>query len=156
MSKGGAEMKLYAGIDPGVSGGLAVLWPDGRIHSTCKLADRATFLSAMGSPLEMTILIERVWATPQMGVTSAFTFGHNFGWLTGVLDASGREYREITAQGWQREMKLIQSGGKIGRNADKKARNKEMAVSLWPDAKITNATADALLIAEYCRRKHGA
>jgi hypothetical protein len=145
-------VKLYAGIDPGVSGGLAVLWPDGKIHSTCKLADRSTFLSAMGSPLELVILIERVWATPQMGVTSAFTFGNNFGWLTGVLDASGREYREITPKGWQREMGLIQSGGKIGRNAEKKARNKELAVSLWPDARITNATADALLIAEYCRR----
>jgi hypothetical protein len=152
MLEEGAEMRLYAGIDPGVSGGLAVLWPDGRIHSTCKLTDRATFLSAMGSPLELVIRIERVWATPQMGVTSAFTFGHNFGWLTGVLDAMNREYVEVTAQRWQREMGLIQSGGKIGRNAEKKARNKEMAVSLWPDAKINNATADALLIAEYCRR----
>jgi hypothetical protein len=145
-------MKLYAGIDPGVSGGLAILLPDGQIHWTCKLSDRATFLAAMQSQLDMTILIERVWATPQMGVTSAFTFGSNFGWLTGVLDATGREYREVTAQRWQREMGLIQSGGKIGRNAKKKARNKELAVSLWPDAKITNATADALLIAEYCRR----
>jgi hypothetical protein len=145
-------VKLYAGIDPGISGGLAILSPDGRIHWTCKLADRATFLAAMRSQPEMVIRIERVWATFQMGVTSAFTFGHNFGWLTGVLDATGREYVEVTAQRWQQEMGLIQSGGKIGRNAGKKARNKEMAVSLWPGARITNATADALLIAEYCRR----
>ena len=145
---------LYVGIDPGASGGWAALWPDGKIHHVGKLTDTATFLSACRAPLLMQIVLEKVWATPQMGVTSAFSFGHNFGWLTGVLDAHGREYQEITSMKWQRELGLIQSGRHIGQNDDKKARNKAKAEELFPGQRITHATADALLIAEYCRRIH--
>ena len=104
----------------------------------------------------MQIVLEKVWATPQMGVTSAFSFGHNLGWICGVLDAHGRGYQEITSMKWQRELGLIQSGRHIGQNDDKKARNKAKAEALFPSQKITHATADALLIAEYCRRVYSA
>jgi hypothetical protein len=49
---------------------------------------------------------------------------------------------------------LIQSGRTIGQNDDKKQRNKAKAEELFPGQRITHATADALLIAEYCRRIH--
>jgi len=147
-----SEQALYVGIDPGASGGWAVLQDDGAICRIGKLSDRSAFMSAMSQLDDTFIVLEKVWATPQMGVTSAFTFGHNFGWLTGVLDACGREYREVTSQKWQRELGLIQAGRHIGQNDDKKNRNKAKAVELFPGQHITHATADALLIAEYCRR----
>jgi len=149
-----SEYRLYVGIDPGASGGWAALWGDGSVHHVGKLKDTATFLAAFQSPLRMCIILEKVWATPQMGVTSAFSFGYNFGWLSGVLDAYGREYQEITSMKWQRELGLIQSGRTIGQNDDKKQRNKAKAEELFPGQRITHATADALLIAEYCRRIH--
>lgn len=149
-----SEYRLYVGIDPGASGGWAALWGDGSVHHVGKLKDAETFRIAFQSPLRMCIVLEKVWATPQMGVTSAFSFGHNFGWLTGVLDAYGRCYQEITSMKWQRELGLIQSGRTIGQNDDKKQRNKALAEELFPGQRITHATADALLIAEYCRRIH--
>ena len=145
---------LYVGIDPGASGGWAALWGDGKIHHVGKLKDAKTFISACRSSLDMQIVLEKVWATPQMGVTSSFSFGYNFGWLAGVIDACGRGYQEVTSMKWQRELGLIQSGRHIGQNDDKKARNKALAEELFPGQRITHATADALLIAEYCRRSH--
>ena len=88
--------------------------------------------------------IEKVGATPQMGVVSAFTFGRSYGWLLGVLDALRIPYEFVTPQKWQKAMGCLTGGDK---NVSKAA-----AQRLWPSLKITHANADALLIAEYGRR----
>ena len=140
------------GIDPGASGGFAVMLEDGYLVRHHKLAEWHKFVSVLEDTPHLLILLEKVWATPQMGVTSAFSFGMNFGRICGTLDALNRPYREITSMKWQREMGLIQSGRHIGQNDDKKRRNKAAAEALHPHEKITHATADAILIAEYARR----
>lgn len=145
---------IFLGIDPGASGGWAIVVQDGYLVRTGKLSDWPKFLAQFKSPAEFQITLEKVWATPQMGVTSAWSFGMNYGRICGTLDAIGRPYREVTSMKWQREMGLIQSGRKIGQNDDKKNRNKAAAMALHPKTfeKITHATADAILIAEYSRR----
>ena len=144
---------IFMGIDPGASGGWAIVAEDGCLVRHAKLTEWEKFSAILSTaPQFSLILLEKVWATPQMGVTSAFSFGMNFGRICGTLDVLQRPYREITSMKWQREMGLIQRGRHIGQNDDKKRRNKEAAQALHPNEKITHATADAILIAEYARR----
>ena len=156
---------IFMGIDPGASGGWAIVAEDGYLVRHDRLRDgdgkqqkeKLTawdrFVANLSSPAQFDlILLEKVWATPQMGVTSAFSFGMNFGRICGTLDALKRPYREITSMAWQRQMGLIMSGRQIGQNDDKKARNKAAAQAMHPGETITHATADAILIAECARR----
>lgn len=88
--------------------------------------------------------IERVHSMPKQGVASSFTFGRSYGFLRGCLIASGIPFEEVTPQTWQKALGCLSRG-------DKNV-TKAKAQQLFPSLKITHATADALLIAEYGRR----
>jgi crossover junction endodeoxyribonuclease RuvC len=149
---------IYLGIDPGKQGGASALidydgLPDSCVHklsfSTATERDIAQWIYGMKlGEDERTIVavIEKVHSSPQMGVTSAFTFGRGYGFLRGVLSASGIPFVEVTPQKWQKAMECM-SGG------DKNV-TKARAQQLYPGEKVTHATADALLLATYCRRHH--
>ncbi len=141
---------IYFGIDPGKSGSIAAVWDDGELYATqARLngteCDVSSFLRAFDLS-EARALIERVSSSPQMGVTSAFTFGRSYGFLRGLLSGLQIPFEEVSPQVWQRKMGCL-SGG------DKNV-TKGRAQSLWPKAKITHANADALLLAELARREH--
>ena len=137
----------YVGIDPGKSGAIAVLFDDGEPPAIQKLdatpQDLIDFLRGYDT-VNMRAMLELVHAMPKQGVTSTFTFGQNYGLLKGILAALQISYRLVTPQVWQRVLGC-RSGGV-------KNRTKAAAQQIWPRAKITHATADAMLIAEYCRR----
>lgn len=146
---------IYLGIDPGKSGGIAAVRGDiedsgvETIKLTETPADVCAWLGRVMSspwidPRKVRAVIEQVHATPQMGVTSAFTFGRSFGWLLGVLDATGIPYEFVSPQKWQKAMNCRTGGDK---NVSKAA-----AQRLFPQVKMTHAIADAILIAEYARR----
>ena len=99
----------------------------------------------MAAPLFATI--EAVHAFPKQGVSSTFKFGVNYGLLRGLMIAGAIPFEEVSPLKWQREMACLSKG-------DKNI-TKARAQQLFPGIKITHATADALLIAEYARRKHG-
>jgi len=82
----------------------------------------------------------------RMGVKSAFTFGNGFGHLEMALTASFIPFERIRPQVWQKAMCCMTGGNK---NI-----SKARAQELFPSLKITHATADALLIAEYGRTKN--
>ena len=144
--------RLYIGIDPGKSGGVAFV--RGRERHAVKMpaVDHGLWdLLAGNDPA--TVVIEKVGATPQMGTVSAFKFGHSAGLIRGVCIAAGLQMEYVTPQKWQRHFGLIVKGRGIGqRDTDKKNRNKAKARELFPELKITHAIADALLLAEYGRR----
>lgn len=145
----------YMGIDPGKGGGWAVLRADGTVWCVGKNADVDGLRSALSWD-NLKIMLEKVWSSPQMGVVGAFSFGESFGYLQGLLFGRAYEPHIITPQKWQREMGLIQKGRTQGEgDTAKKNANKEMAERLFPNQRITHAWADALLIAEYCRRVYG-
>lgn len=150
----------YIGIDPGVSGGLACI---------------TTYADPVGPPVVTAIrmpetddgvlaalrdmydphytsdpvyaALERVHASPQMGVVSAFTFGRGYGRLCMALAALTIPYEAVLPRRWQQGIGCISGGDK---NVTKRK-----AQALFPQVpKITHATADALLLAEYCRRSH--
>ena len=139
---------IYIGIDPGKSGAMAIVWPDGQpATGVCRFdatpADQADWL--LGFDLTQAVAVmEKVSSSPQMGVVSAFSFGKSQGFLIGLLTAMKIPYHEVTPQKWQRAMGCMSKGDK---NVTKHAAQK-----LWPHLKITHRDADARLIAEYGRR----
>ena len=146
--------RYFLGVDPGISGGIALIGASnglaGESYETFKLKDATErdvwdWFERMPRPIVFA-RIEKVGATPQMGVVSAFTFGRNFGFLRGVLIASRIAFDEISPQKWQKFMGCLTHG-------DKNV-SKAKAQQLFPSVKITHANADALLLAEYARRTY--
>lgn len=137
---------LYVGIDPGKGGGLAALEWDGKVSLLAKMPDTpaAVVELLLGIPERSVVVLERVHSSPQMGVRSAFTFGRGLGVLEGVLAAFNLRVEDVTPQRWQTALGCMSGGDK---NVTKRR-----AEGLFPGARITHATADALLLAEYCRR----
>ncbi len=141
---------IHIGIDPGKSGGIAIL-DEGKV-ATYKLADLTERdLFELFDSLRFTATVaahlEKVASSPQMGVVSAFTFGMGYGGLRMALVASGIPFETVTPAKWQRAMGCLTKGDK---NVTKRK-----AQELFPNVKVTHAIADALLIAEYCRRNWG-
>jgi len=146
---------MYVGIDPGLSGGIAALTDNGLVVLAERMPETRrdvmdVFDDIRGrQPVEgpARAYLEKVHSSPQMGVKSAFTFGGGYERVAMGLTACEIPFDEITPQRWQ----LI-----VGcRTRGDKNVSKRRAQELFPHWKITHAIADALLIAECCRRVHG-
>lgn len=154
-------MQLFVGIDPGASGGIAVVTRDGAVFTTSKMpgTDRdildvlAPFAHNGPTPAARAV-IEKVGVTPQMGVVSAGAFMKNVGKLLMALTAAGIPFDEVTPGTWQRALGCLQPRG-ADHTVGKKDKNitKSRAQQLFPAITITHAIADSLLIAEFARRR---
>ena len=147
---------IYLGIDPGKRGAVAYLMETERgwvenVHPIGDLPQLLHRLIRTGKPIRC--CLERVHAMPKQGVSSTFSFGVNFGWCKGLLEAHGVSYQEIPPERWKKEFTLI--------GADKK-KSIEVCKRLFPEADLkltdrartdSDGMAEALLIAEYARRK---
>jgi crossover junction endodeoxyribonuclease RuvC len=137
----------YIGIDPGASGGIASISADGEILAAEKFGDTPHDIAEQfrriveGQPFAM---LERVHSMPRQGVSSSFKFGQSFGFLIGLLVGTGTPHDYVTPQRWQKLMGCMTRG-------DKNV-SKAKAQQLFTGVKITHAIADALLIAEACRK----
>jgi hypothetical protein len=140
------------GIDPGVNGGIAWI-TDGK-PAVEKMPDTLLDLWELIVDISMNAgtggtgimaYLESVHSSSQMGVKSAFTFGNGFGHLEMALTASGIPFERVRPQVWQKSLGCLTKGDK---NVTKRK-----AQELFPSLKITHATADALLIAEYGTRQ---
>lgn len=138
---------IHVGIDPGVSGAVAFLPRKGNPWFVCNkdsLRDLAKEVVTVSQDNVLVAMIEIVHSSPQMGVKSAFTFGQSYGRLEAVFIALGIVIERVRPAAWQKAMQCLTKGDK---NITKRK-----AQELFPNTKITHATADALLIAEYSRR----
>lgn len=109
--------------------------------------------------------------------SAMFSFGASYGGLRMALIAAGIPFEEVTPQAWQkglgipprkphtgkRKVKITKGKNKgkwreekFGGETDGQFKNrlKARAQQLFPENEVTLAIADALLIAEFCRRKH--
>lgn len=153
---------VFVGIDPGSSGGIAALDANGRVMVAQAMPDTdADVLALMRETLKFMATpfacIERVSASPQMGVVSAFKFGRGLGGLMMALQALGIPHDAVLPTKWQTLLGCRTGGGRMGERDHTAAKNltKARAQQLWPEyPRITHAIADALLIAEFCRRVH--
>lgn len=138
---------IYLGIDPGVSGGLAVI--SDSIVEAHGLPETETdtyllFLSILQKFAVKKAMIERVHSSPMQGPAAAFTFGKSYGFLRGCLVGLRVPFDEVTPKKWQTTLGCLSKGNK---NI-----TKAKAQALFPQIKCTHAISDALLIAEYLRR----
>ena len=111
-------MQYFIGIDPGKTGAIAVLDENRHIEFARKFDDLDDIVEKLyflveasqipayhgSSPTLLYAYLEKVHASPQMGVTSAFTFGQSYGYWHGVLGALNIPYELITPQKWQGEV----------------------------------------------------
>lgn len=141
-------IRRFIGIDPGVQGGIAVLDALGAVIGVHRRpADNRDMLQvfelyAGSGPVRAAL--EYVRSSPQMGVASSFTFGRGYGAIEMALIAANIPYYDVHPRRWQTKLNCLSRG-------DKNI-TKVRAAKLWPGTKITHANADALLIAEWCRR----
>lgn len=142
------------GIDPGANGAIAVFYNEGIRVLALKDAtelDVFEFLDAFSGP-GGTVFLEQVSSSPQQGVVSAFSFGVTYGGLRMAVIATRLRLETVLPRKWQSFMKINKIGGGFGMNdTAKKRATKARAQELFPHIKITNATADALLLMEYGR-----
>lgn len=149
-------MSWIIGIDPGLSGGIAILDQTGALQALEDLPvirdgklswiDGGRLQSLLidtlhGRPAR--VFIERVQAFPKQGRSSAFNFGVGFGSVLGVLQARHLAIELVTPAVWKSAM---------GLNRDKRA-SLDKARLLFPMAELSCAKhegrAEALLIARY-------
>ena len=137
------------GVDPGANGGVAWITSDGKACVE-KMPDTlqdlwdlvvSISLEAGTGGTGIRAYLESVSSSPQMGVVSAFSFGRGYGNLEMALTAAGIPFERVRPQVWQKALDCMTKGDK---NVSKRK-----AQELFPDRKVTHATADALLIAYY-------
>ena len=131
------------GIDPGKAGGIAWIC-DGKVaveKMPETLKDLWDLIAGIAAEGPCRAFLEQVSSSPQMGVTSSFTFGNGFGHLEMALTAANIPFERVRPQVWQKAMQCMTKG-------DKNI-TKAKAQELFPTIKITHANADALLIASY-------
>lgn len=141
----------YIGIDPGKDGALAVLC-EGGLGSVVPFYPDAykSLLGAVNGPA--LAVLEHVGAMPGQGVTSMFSFGENFGYLKGLLEAFEIPYELVRPQRWKKEF------GISGKN-----QSVEVCKRLFPGVSLRrterckkdhDGMAEALLMAEFARRHY--
>lgn len=145
-------MAVSIGIDPGKSGALACVWENGFAQVIpFNASDYITFLRTL-QEREAVACVEQVHAMPGQGVVSMFNFGHNLGFIEGTLQSLGIRYQLVPPQKWKKEFSL---------SSDKK-KCIEVCQKLFPDVSLLpsgrsrtphDGMAEALLLAEYARRK---
>jgi len=138
----------FGGIDPGKSGGIVVLSKDGDVLVKEKMGtekDTWELLSYVSTFFPgIFFYLEEITALPKemRGSISSFKFGMNYGGIRMALIGNRIPFDVIRPQRWQAIMKC--KGEKIVK--------KSRAQELFPNIKVTNWLADALLIAECNRR----
>jgi crossover junction endodeoxyribonuclease RuvC len=153
-------MKYKLGIDPGISGALALLDENrlvdvadmpvmrlGKNKSQVNAAELAKILhlwQQVSCPICPSAYLELVSAMPKQGVTSMFNFGVSLGVIEGVLAALSIPVFMVTPASWKKRAGLT---GK-----DKEAA-RTLAQQLYPAAELGMkkhiGRADAILIARY-------
>lgn len=142
------------GIDPGKSGGFAIIddpqpWAVKMPETTRDTIDELRSIRQEGIQIAFVELVGGYIGKAQPA-SSAFVFGYGTGVIGGALAALGFEVHRVRPQTWQKAFSL-KSKPTESKTAWKN-RLKSLAQDIFPHIKVTLATSDALLIAEFGRR----
>ena len=164
---------IFAGIDPGLDGAIAVISP-----RKIEIIDIPTLLVGKRREVDAHALVkilrglrggqggaswsfpakdlivglERVHSMPKQGVASSFSFGKTAGVLQGVCSGLQLPFQMVTPQAWHKTMLAGMPKGKDS--------SIQKCHELFPEVdcitkKSHHNRADALLIAEHIRRTTG-
>jgi crossover junction endodeoxyribonuclease RuvC len=154
---------IIAGIDPGKTGALAILHPDGSAEffdvPRVKLKGKdkpawTQWARDWGTVLDLAapdmVVIEEVTARPGQGVTSMFTFGRTLGFVHGLVNAkTDCPVHFVTPSVWKAKLGLLNSG---------KGASREICQTLYPATAShlgrvkDDGRAEAVLLAHYGRK----
>jgi len=154
---------IYIGIDPGLSGAIAIIYPSQIEILPIPIAGKEIDVSAIVHWLRTTQMddfyplayIEKVSAFPGQGVSGMFKFGFVTGVLHGIFRTLEVPLYTVTPQAWKKEILA-------GTDKSKQAAI-DYCLRAYPNVELfrtkksrtyDSGMADALCIAEYCRRKH--
>lgn len=147
------------GIDPGVSGGFALLssgvveqalaLPTTEDAKGRKRIDGTKLAAAVRALKPDRVFVELVGVRPGEGVVGAFSFGRSAGIIQGVLQAIGLEPEYVTPAQWKVELKVPSDKHKARARATELLNRGD----LWRRAK-DDGLAEAALIALWGYRKH--
>ena len=144
---------MIIGIDPGMSGGIAVLTGEGAV------------IDVFNMPQTMADLWESLWewknnavcyledvghGMPGQSSKATATFARHCGHIEMALLALGISTHTVTPNKWMKSYQLGKSSDYEKR--EWKNRLKSKAQQLFPKQKVTLSVCDALLIAEYGRK----
>ena len=154
-------MVYFIGIDPGSKGAIAVLdeksnvvlLEDMPFVKSEKVVDLFAFSEILRPYIqgEHHCCLEKCQYTPAIKGSGAFTFGKTVGYTEAFLIQSQVSHELVKPQLWKKEYSLL-GKDKVG--------SLEVARRLYVNVaskllKTKDGRAEALLIAEYCRRKNG-
>jgi hypothetical protein len=155
---------MIIGIDPGLSGGIAILTKSGdlmlatpmpKTANEVSIKDLTALLKSVADH-KCLAFVEQAQAMPKNGVVGMFRYGVGFGSVLGCLGALGVSYVLIRPRTWQGMMHK-------GTDADVHPKKRSLLVAerLFPERnflasprckKPHDGMIDAALIAEYGRR----
>lgn len=142
------------GIDPGLKGGIAVLDVSGDVVEVVAMPqtphDILDFFRRYDGASCVAYLEDVGHGMPGQSSKATATFARHCGHLEMALLSLGIRTNMVTPQKWQKEYQL---GKNDGTKAAWKNKLKAKAQQLFPRQKVTLLNADALLIAEYGRKK---
>ncbi len=112
-------MSYLGGVDPGLSGAIAVLDPDSarmciidmpifefETNKTRKRVDPYGIIEFLRTRPLANIYIEEVNSSPQQGVVSAFSFGMGRGLLLGLMAGLGIPLTEVKPTQWKKDLRV--------------------------------------------------
>lgn len=140
------------GIDPGMSGALALL-VDGQLEGVTDMPtlDGEVSGALLAAHLQLAapdlVVIETVHSMPQQGVASSFKFGKNYGIVLGAVTALQHPLVKMTPVEWKRINGLFHKP---------KEASRRLAIELWPHLshKFERAKDDGRAEAALIARAH--
>lgn len=153
---------LFLGVDPGLTGAIAAVDAQGRVHLLEDLptvtrgngkvkreldpAGLTHLLRPIASEIRLAV-VEQVGSMPGQGVASVFSLGHTAGVIVGVIGALGIPLQLVAPATWKKHHGL-------GRD---KSMSRTVASRLYPEISLHRVKdhnlAEALLLARYATTK---
>jgi len=166
-------MNNYLGIDPGKDGAFIIINDEKEIVKISLIPtigneyDKLEMIKIVEAYDIKHAVLENVHAPQLGGRTSCFEFGRGKGLLEMLLFALEIPHTQVLSRTWQKEMwsgiRIQYKPGSTKKTKDTKATSLLAAKSLFPSqdlrksiraTKPHDGIVDALLMAEFCRRKY--
>ena len=145
---------IIIGIDPGQKGGIAAINSYEIFVQSMPDTVKGIVEAIRIWKSDAYLVVERAQAMPRQGVTGVFSYGQHYGGFEAIAACFGIPFMTVRPQEWKKAM---------GLNSDKTSSIIECE-RLFPQANIyptprckkpSDGMAEALLIAEWGRRKLG-
>ena len=159
--------KIYIGVDIGLNGGIAIMYPDGLIEKAKmpvigKIIDIPSLLYKLNKP-NATIVFEDLGVIFGTSKATAFSMGYQVGILEALCVALKAPYHKVKAKVWQKEM--FQGVPELSKSGKRDTKGMALVACqrIYPAMDLTltqraskphDGLVDAVLIAEYAKRKN--